>query len=77
MRTYSNRAQYRFQAKIFACKVDMQAIKEGVEKYADNYQWKRARGLNVVQLIIHYGLKISLIKTLIHPTDYKLARHAF
>jgi len=56
---------FRWQKKIepsnghnrIAYKVDMQALKQDVEKYPDDYQWERAKRLNVGQSTIHYALK--------------------
>jgi len=40
-----------------AYKIDMDALKEDVEKFPDDYQWERAKRLNVGQSAIHYALK--------------------
>lgn len=48
-----------------AYKVDMEVLKNDVEKFPDEYQCERAKRLNVGQPAIHYALKrlnISLKK---------------
>ena len=40
-----------------ATKVDMSLLKEDIEKFPDDYQWGRAKRLNVTQPAIHYALK--------------------
>jgi len=40
-----------------ATKVDMEALKQDVKNYSDDYQWERANRLNVSQSAIHYALK--------------------
>ena len=40
-----------------ATKLDMDKLAKDVENYPDDYQWERAKRLNVGQPAIHYGLK--------------------
>lgn len=40
-----------------ATKLDMNKLKQDVEEHPDDYQWERAKRLNVGQPAIHYGLK--------------------
>ena len=40
-----------------ATKVDMQALEKDVQSHPDDYQWERAKRLNVSQPAIHYALK--------------------
>ena len=56
---------FRWQNKIEPCthrnkpasKVDMDLLKKDIEKFPDDYQWERAKRLNVTQPTIHYALK--------------------
>ena len=40
-----------------AIKVNMDALKKEIEDFPDDYQWERAKRLNVTQPSIHYALK--------------------
>ena len=40
-----------------ATKLDMDILKQDVEAHPDDYQWERAKRLNVGQPAIHYALK--------------------
>ena len=58
----------------------MDALKKDIEDFPDDYQWERAKRLNVTQPGIHYALrhlKISVKKTLKHPKAFEIRRNAF
>ena len=40
-----------------AIKVNMDALEKDIEDFPDDYQWERAKRLNVTQPSIHYALK--------------------
>ena len=56
---------FRWQKRLEPCttrnrpatKVDMDALIKDIEKFPDDYQWERAKRLNVTQPGIHYALK--------------------
>lgn len=56
---------FRWQNKLEPCtkrnrpatKVDMEKLKKDVMDFPDDYQWERAKRLNVTQAGIHYALK--------------------
>ena len=63
-----------------AIKVNMDALEKDIEDFPDDYQWERAKRLNVTQPGIHYALKrlkISVKKTLKHPKSCEIRRKAF
>jgi transposase len=59
------RTLFRWQNKLEPCltrnkpatKIDMDALKEDVELYPDDYQWERAKRFNVYQSTIGVALK--------------------
>ena len=58
----------------------MDALKKDIEDFPDDYQWERAKRLNVTQPGIHYALKrlkISVKKTLKHSKACEIRRNAF
>ncbi|MEH6453925.1 MAG: IS630 transposase-related protein [Psychromonas sp.] len=60
-----------------ATKLDMDKLKQDVEDYPDDYQWERAKRLNVGKPAIHYGFKrlnISYKKALTPPKADQKAR---
>jgi transposase len=56
---------FRWQNNIEPCttrnkpstKLDMDILKKDIETFPDDYQWERAKRLNVTQPTIHYALK--------------------
>lgn len=59
------RTLFRWADKIEPCltrnkpatKISDELLRHDVEKYPDDYQWERAKRLNVTQPAIHYALK--------------------
>jgi len=59
------RTLFRWSKNITPCltrnkpptKVDTDKLLKDIEKYPDDYQWERAKRLNVGQPAIHYALK--------------------